>query len=87
MRRVGISEELGKEKARELRAGLTKDRGPHCCPHLSFKNWMKKGLGSSYPSEIPLSLLWAVEAVVCKLLMCCPLLGYMTFALSCKAGD
>lgn len=35
--RAGISEELEKEPAWKLRAKLTKDRGPHCCPHLSSK--------------------------------------------------
>ena len=38
-------------------AGLIKDMGPYCCPHLSSKTQVKQGLGRSPPSEMPFSLL------------------------------
>ena len=38
-------------------AGLIKDMGPYCCPHLSSKTRVKQGLGHSPPSEMPFSLL------------------------------
>lgn len=61
-RRAGVSEKLGAKQAWELKARLTKDRGPHCCPQLPVKpGGSRAGVGRGEKLFFRNPLLFAAE--------------------------